>query len=164
MLTELWHMTWAFIKGIFRLHWAPSTVKGDCGLHVAAEKLRHKLNPNDLEFLSGRKTCRDHAHNYDSPLYKVWSIDCRSFQCDDLNFFHRAILHQKGSSLFISNLKCLPHILEELNLHSSPGHFLRTCSFDELHDLARTVYTMFTSMQSTCMVLYHDMQHPMQYF
>ncbi|KAF8327624.1 uncharacterized protein EI90DRAFT_3126988 [Cantharellus anzutake] len=50
ILTELWHMKWAFIKGIFRLHWAPTTAKGDSGLHVAAEKLRRKLNLSDPEF------------------------------------------------------------------------------------------------------------------
>ena len=34
---ELWHMKWAFFKGIYKAHWASRTDKGDISLHFAAD-------------------------------------------------------------------------------------------------------------------------------
>ncbi len=34
---ELWHMKWAFLKGIYKAHWASRISKGDIGLCFAAD-------------------------------------------------------------------------------------------------------------------------------
>jgi len=34
---ELWHMKWAFLKGIYKVHWASRISKGDIGLRFAAD-------------------------------------------------------------------------------------------------------------------------------
>ena len=47
---ELWHLKWAFLKGIYRVHWASKVGKGDVGLHTAADALGHNINPDKVNF------------------------------------------------------------------------------------------------------------------
>lgn len=47
---ETWHMQFAFLKSIVRLHWARKIVKGDVGLRAAADKLGRHINPEKPDF------------------------------------------------------------------------------------------------------------------
>ncbi len=47
---ELWHLKWAFLKGIYKAHWASKVGKGDVGLHTAADTLRQNINPDKVDF------------------------------------------------------------------------------------------------------------------
>ena len=47
---ELWHMKWAFLKGIYKAHWASRMGKGDIGLRFAADQLGRKINPDKVDF------------------------------------------------------------------------------------------------------------------
>ncbi|KAF8335424.1 uncharacterized protein EI90DRAFT_3120516 [Cantharellus anzutake] len=47
---ELWHLKWAFLKGIFKAHWASKVGKGDVGFRTAAEALGWNINPEKVEF------------------------------------------------------------------------------------------------------------------
>ena len=49
-IIELWHMKWAFLKGIYKAHWPSKIGKGDIGLCYAADRLGHKINPEKIDF------------------------------------------------------------------------------------------------------------------
>jgi len=49
-LIKLWHMKFAMLKGIIKAHWPKHTEKGDEGLHLAANRLHRRLNPNKIDF------------------------------------------------------------------------------------------------------------------
>ncbi len=50
VLTELWHMKWAFIKGIFWTHWMATLAKGDFRLRYASDKLRQKVKASSNDY------------------------------------------------------------------------------------------------------------------
>ncbi|KAF8342323.1 uncharacterized protein EI90DRAFT_3011819 [Cantharellus anzutake] len=51
---KLWHMKWTFLKGIYKAHWASKVGKGDIGLHFAADRLGHEINPDKVDFYPGK--------------------------------------------------------------------------------------------------------------
>ncbi len=65
----------------------------------------------------------------------------------------RALLCQKDSSIPLSKLCCTPNLTEELEHYTTPGYFLHSCSFHELHSLAHSIYWSFTTTESVYMAL-----------
>lgn len=58
---ELWHMKWAFLKGIYRTHWEPQTGKGIHGLRHDCIRLgrQNRINPKTCDFYPSHQLVRD---------------------------------------------------------------------------------------------------------
>lgn len=49
-MAQLWHLKWAFLKGIIKCHWAPQSGKQIFGLRRDAEALGRSINPKKCDF------------------------------------------------------------------------------------------------------------------
>lgn len=49
-IAQLWHLKWAFLKGIVKCHWAPRSGKHIYGLRRDAEALGRHINPKQCDF------------------------------------------------------------------------------------------------------------------
>ncbi|KAF8320184.1 uncharacterized protein EI90DRAFT_3131988 [Cantharellus anzutake] len=94
-LIELWHIKFAMLKDIIKVHWPEQTEKGDIGLHFAADKLHQNLNPNKVDFYPAER------------LVEVVLTAMR------LNYI-RNMLHQKSLKFPMRQDGKLMHLTEEL--------------------------------------------------
>ena len=56
------------------------------------------------------------------------------------------------------------HLMEELERYTMQGHYLHSCTFDDLHQLHRDTYHAFGSMWSSYMALSHNVSKAKSYF
>ncbi|KAF8342093.1 uncharacterized protein EI90DRAFT_3011643 [Cantharellus anzutake] len=99
---ELWHLKWAFLKGIFKAHWACKVGKGDVGLRTAAEALGWNINPDKVEFY---------------PCYRLAELVLTTMTLH----YARCFLHEKATTpLVVSGGINRLHLIEELQEYCKP--------------------------------------------
>ncbi|KAF8322770.1 uncharacterized protein EI90DRAFT_3020036 [Cantharellus anzutake] len=135
---ELWHLKWAFLKGIFKAHWACKVGKGDVGLCTAAEALGWNINPDKVEFY---------------PCYRLAELVLTTTTLH----YARCFLREKATTpLVVSGGINRLHLIEELQEYCKPGYLLYQCSFSDLVDLVHNIYTTYGTTEAATFTQHHD--------
>jgi hypothetical protein len=61
-VVQLWHMKWAFLRSIFRLHWRVSTTSHAHGLAQDSDQLGRKINPKKVDFYPSHRLVEVRFH------------------------------------------------------------------------------------------------------
>ncbi|KAL0574504.1 hypothetical protein V5O48_007454 [Marasmius crinis-equi] len=117
---QLWHMKWAWQKAIFRTHW--STVPSDAGLRYDTYSIfrRDKFNHEKCDFY--------HAHHILEDRFVAMILEAL-----------RSLCEEKSKISYLSNVR----LTDCLERYFSTGGPLDGCTFEELVELAETVYQRY---------------------
>ncbi|KAF9488430.1 hypothetical protein BDN71DRAFT_1347373, partial [Pleurotus eryngii] len=130
---QLWHMKWAFLKAIYKAHWAPNTGKRLFGLHHDCDTLGHtKLNPTKCDF---------YPHHH--AVTETFEISCLGV----------LRLPPASGSPPASQSKSTKKLLDYLNHAFSAVGSLVSKEFSFLEDLAAVAYRRYltTAAYEDCM-------------
>ncbi|KAK7034157.1 hypothetical protein R3P38DRAFT_2772260 [Favolaschia claudopus] len=120
-IIQLWHMKWAWQKTIFRLHWHSDLAKGTFGLHhdiVLIE--REKFNHEKCDFYP--------AHHILEDRFESLVLDALRLLCEQ----HTDLVTPSDIML-----------LDALPMYFASDGPLSSCTFEQLHEFAVTVYDRY---------------------
>ncbi|EIN09490.1 hypothetical protein PUNSTDRAFT_133283 [Punctularia strigosozonata HHB-11173 SS5] len=124
---QLFHLKWALLKCIFKLHWwKDGQEKGTFGLHRDAAHIgRGKFNPDKCDFYDGHHIVED--------IFEATCIEALRISCEDMTGASRP-----------SN----QHLLGVVDSYFGPDGELHDYSYDDILGLAGKVYSCYLTTAS----------------